>query len=354
MLLLDRYLFFSLLRGGAPVLLGLLGLFGFIELAEQLEDVGRGTFSSLDALRIVAYSLPRIGIDLLPVTCLLGTVVGLGALASQSEIIAIRAGGVGVRQLTRPLFILLGIVIGAVALVQQFVVPEFQSQAAALRAHALANTSVQQDDEHWTRSESSLVRVGNVRYGMVPLDIEIYEFDEHGRIVQLIQAASADVLQPNEWLLHDVTTTRLGAAQVSQHRADRMPWRNRIGAGQLAVFVQADNALAPTDLANYIDYLRDNGLDAHRYRLILWHQLSLPIALAAMALLGVPFVTGSTRAMPLGTRVTLGGMVGIAFYLLERSATQVGLLYQLPAALTGLAPDLLALTVALVALGRKR
>ena len=353
MLLLDRYLFLALIRGGGSVLLGLLGLFGFIELAEQLEDVGKGTFSSLDALRIVAFSLPRIGIDLLPVACLLGTVVGLGALASQSEITAMRAGGLGVRRLTRPLFILLGVVIGTVAVLQQFIVPDFERRSAALRAHALANTTVQ-DKEHWTRSESSLVRVGDVRYGMVPLDIEIYEFDQGGRIVRLTQAASADVLRPGEWLLHEVTTTRLDAAEVHQSRVDRLPWRNRIGAEQLAAFVQADNALAPTDLADYIGYLQDNGLDAHRYTLVLWNQLSLPIALAAMALLGVPFVMGSTRTLPLGARLTLGGMVGILFYLLERTATQVGLLYQLPAPLMSLAPDLMALTVALAALSRKR
>ena len=73
-----------------------------------------------------------------------------------------------------------------------------------------------------------------------------------------------------------------------------------------------------------------------------------------MALLGVPFVIGSTRAIPLGTRLTLGGAVGIAFYLLERTVTQIGLLYHLPAAPTSLAPDLLALAAALAALSRKR
>lgn len=353
MLQLDRYLFMALIRGGSPVLLGLLGLFGFVELAEQLEDVGKGTFSSLDALRIVAFSMPRIGIDVLPVACLLGTVVGLGALASQSELTAMRAGGVSVRRLTRPLFLLLTLIIGSVALLQQFVVPDFERRSATLRAYALGNTSAL-SDEHWTRSESSLVRVGDVRYGIVPLDIEIYEFNEDGRILQLIQAGSADILNPGEWLLHDVTTTRLDAEAAHQSRADRLSWQNRIGAEQLAAFVQADHALAPTDLAEYISYLQDNDLDAHRYAMILWHQLSLPIALAAMALLGVPFVMGSTRTVSLGARLTLGGMAGIAFYLLERTATQVGLLYELPAPLAGLAPDLAALAVALVALGRKR
>ena len=264
-----------------------------------------------------------------------------------------RAGGVSVARLARPLFGLLGIVIVSVAAVQQYVIPDFERRSASLRAHALTGTSVQ-GNEHWTRSGSSLVRVGDVRYGMIPLDIEIYEFDAGGGIVRLTQAASADVISANEWLLHDVTVTRLDADEAVRSRADRLPWQNRIGAERLLAFVQAEHALAPADLFDYIGYLDDNGLDTHRYRLLLWHQLSLPLGLAAMALLGVPFVTGSTRAMPLGARITLGGAIGIAFYLLERTVTQFGLLYQLPAAPTSLTPNVLALGVALLALVRRR
>ena len=351
--LIDRYLFIALLRGGSPVLLGLLGLFGFIELAEQLEDVGKGTFSSLDALRIVAFSLPRIGIDVLPVTCLLGTVLGLSALANQSEITAMRAGGLAIRRLTRPLLVLLGVVIASVAAMQQYLIPDFERRAAELRARALANTSIQ-GSEHWTRSDTSLVRVGDVRYGTVPLDIEIYELDAQGNVAQLTQAGSADVIGANEWLLHDVVLTRFGDVAATRRHADRLPWQNRIDTEQLAAIVQADHALAPVDLAQYIGHLRENGLDTHRYELLLWHQLSLPFGLLAMALLGVPFVTGATRTIPLGTRLTLGGAVGISFYLVERTVTQLSLLYQLPPVPASLAPDLLALTVALIALLTKR
>ncbi len=353
MSLLDRYLFLSLMRGGSPVLLGLLGLFGFVELAEQLEDVGKGTFSSLDALRIVAFSLPRIGIDVLPVACLLGTVVGLGALANQSEITAMRAGGTGFGTLARPLAMLLAVIIVSVAALQQFVIPDFERRSAGLRAQAIANTTVQ-DGEHWTRSGSSLVRVGNVRYGTVPLDIEIYAFDTRGAFLSLTRAASADIVGANEWLLHDVSVTHLESAGAVRSHTDRLAWKNRIGAEQLAAFVQADHALAPTDLADYIGYLRDNELDAHRYQLLLWHQLSLPLGLVAMALLGIPFVTGSTRVVSLGARLALGGGVGIVFFLVERTITQVGLLYRLPAGPTSLMPDLLALAVAVGLLFRNR
>lgn len=353
MRLLDRYVFAALLRGGAPVLLGLLGLFGFIELAEQLEDVGRGSFGTLDALRVVAARLPRIAIELLPITCLLGTVIGLGFLAAQSEIVALGASGIGALRLARPLGLLVGGMVLAALLLQQQAIPALEFQAAELRAKALAQVS-ERDGEHWTRSESSLIRIGAVRFGLMPVDVEIYQFDGKGRILALTQAARVDMLRPEEWLLQDGAVLRFGEGAVRRERFERLAWRSGISAEQLGALVQAEHALAPTDLAGYIDHLQDNGLDAHRYRVLLWRQASLPLGLIAMALLGVPFAMGSTRLMSTGARVALGGTLGMGFYLLEQLSMQLGLLYRLPAWATGLAPDLLALLAALSALAWKR
>lgn len=351
--LLDRYVFAALLRGAAPVLLGLLGLFGFIELAEQLEDAGRGAFGTLDALRVVAARLPRIGIELLPVTCLLGTVIGLGALANQSEIVAMSACGIGAARLVRPLWMLVGGIVLAALLLQQLAIPALEFQAAELRARALAQVS-ERDGEHWTRSESSLIRIGAVRFGLMPEDIEIYQFDERGQVAALMQAARADLLRPDEWLLQDVVAIRFDEDAARRQRFDRLAWRSGLGAEQLGALLQADHALAPTDLIGYIGHLESNGLDAHRYRVLLWRQASLPLGLIAMALLGAPFAMGSTRLMSTGARVALGGTLGMGFYLLEQLSMQLGLLYRLPAWATGLAPDLLALLAALAALAWKR
>ena len=78
----------------------------------------------------------------------------------------------------------------------------------------------------------------------------------------------------------------------------------------------------------YVNHLEDNGLDSHRYRLVLWQQLSLPVGILAMALLGVPFVVGSTRTMAAGTRISIGIVVGILFYLTERTLGQVPLCFR--------------------------
>ena len=72
MLRIDRYIMQQFLIGILPALLLLLTLFSFMALAEELEDVGQGSFTLTDALMVVFLTTPKRIVELLPVTALLG------------------------------------------------------------------------------------------------------------------------------------------------------------------------------------------------------------------------------------------------------------------------------------------
>ena len=352
MLILDRYVFISLLRGGAPVVLLLLGLFGFLELAEQLEDIGKGSFSSNDALRVAALHLPGIGIDLLPVVCLLGSIIGYGALARSEELTVLRMSGWSLMRAARPVLVLALVLAAGVLASQQWLIPLLEQQASELRVNTYEG-STREDAAYWTRQGNRLLRIGSVEMGMVPVDIEIYELDADGRLLEIQRAARADVLGARDWLLRDVTTIRFSAQGQDVNRYKVLPFVPDFDARQIFTLINADHALAPLDLYRYIGHLRSNGLDSHRYEVLLWQQLSLPFGLLALSLLGLPIVMGSSRAMSMGARIAIGGAVGIGFFLVERLTTQLALLYLWSAPLTGLLPDLLMLAGAILFIQRR-
>ena len=93
MTMLDRYLLRTI--GGSvlmvmAVFLTLGGLFLFIG---QQDDIGVGTYGAIDALVFVLLNLPQQAWELLPISALIGTLVGLGALARGSELTVMRAAG---------------------------------------------------------------------------------------------------------------------------------------------------------------------------------------------------------------------------------------------------------------------
>ena len=352
---IDRYLMATMVRGGLPVLGLLLGLFAFLTLAEELEDVGTGNFEVIDALNVMMLSLPKISLELLPVTSLIGVLVGLGTLANQQELTALRAAGWSNFRIARPVLTLAAAIIAATLIVQQWLVPFLEQPIAALRANTLLETNLGAEDaQFWTRSEGQMVRIGGVRFGLMPTDVEIYQRDPSGLVVVLHQAGRADILDAATWRLHDVLTTLITDTGTETEHVDELVWHSSLSPDQMATIVTTAAALPPTDLIQYVEHLEANGLDSHRYRLVLFQQLGLPLGILGMALLGVPFVMGSTRALATGTRISIGVVVGILVYLTERTLGQVALLYTLPPLPMALGPDLTILALAVIALARAR
>src|SRR5699024_385966 len=65
-----------------------------------LNDVGVGDYGPLQAAEYVLLGVPQGLYQVFPIIVLIGTLMGLGALASGSELIVLRASGVSILRLT--------------------------------------------------------------------------------------------------------------------------------------------------------------------------------------------------------------------------------------------------------------
>jgi lipopolysaccharide export system permease protein len=342
---IDRYIMTQFVTGIIPVLLLLLALFSFMALAEELEEVGSGSFTLADALMVVFLTSPKRIVELLPVTTLLGGLIGLGAMANHRELIAIRTIGISkqrIGQTVAVLAVFLGVFITAL---QFFVVPGFEQEAASLRAQASQNTEISAGNSRaiWTRHDNHFIRVNRVRSDRTLADIEIYTTDEQGRLAQLIQAASALYIEQENWLLIDVLESRFEGEQVLETKRDNMHWDALLSADQAAALILPLEALAPNDLLKTIKNMKENQLDTHRYEIVLWQQVSLLPSLLAMALMSLPLLLGSVRTVSASQRALTGGLIGIGFYLLQQLSGHL-------AGILGLNPSLLILTPAFILL----
>lgn len=350
--LLERHLLGQVLRTGGLVLAVLLILFSFLGLTEELEDIGKGAYTTADALSVVVLTTPARIIELLPVTTLLGTVLGLGLLANHRELLAMRAAGLSAWRFARNLALLALALSVLVLLLQAALVPPAERKAQEFRTKQLAKTAIG-GSEFWSRHEQRFLRVGSVELGRIPRDIEIYELSADGRLEHLLQADRADVVDARRWLLHGVEEKRLDGDSVRYRALDTLVWESFLSAEQFATLVAPAHAVATLDLYRYIREMRGSGVDTREYQSILWRQLSVPVALFAMALLGLPFALGAVRTRSNSLRSVVGIGIGIAFYLGEQITGHLAQLYDLPPAPSALAPAVLVLAIALFAIRRQ-
>src|SRR5438552_9157316 len=93
MSVLDRYIVRAILAAVALVMLVLLVLGALATFMDQQDDVGTGSYTALGAFWYTLLNLPQLAYELLPITALIGSLLGLGSLARGSELTVVRAAG---------------------------------------------------------------------------------------------------------------------------------------------------------------------------------------------------------------------------------------------------------------------
>lgn len=354
MKLIDRYLAAAIAVSTLMVLGVLMALFSFIQFVDTLGDVGKANFQLADALRYVLLSLPRQSYEVFPMAALLGTTLGLSALAADSELVAMRAAGVSLLRIVGAAMKVGLVLAGIAVLIGEYLVPVTERMAEQGRAEALQIRIKQQKDLGlWLRDGPTYVHVGEVLPDLSLLRIDIYEFDAGDRLVRHVRAARGSFNAPG-WQLSDVRESRIGDQRVTSRRARGQEWPTTLTPDLFKVFTVRPEALSVPQLYQYIRHLDQNKQNTGPYALAFWQKLVSPFATVVMMVVAIPFVFGLQRSGGVGARLFTGIVLGLAFFVVSRGFGYFGLLYGVPAVLGATLPTLLFFGFALVMLRRVR
>lgn len=354
MKILDRYLAVAIFTNTLLVLGVLLALFSFIQFVDALGDVGKQNYQLADAIRYVVLSLPRQAFEVFPMAALLGTTLGLSALAADAELVAIRAAGVSVLRIVGTAM-KVGLVLALVAVViGEFLVPETERIAEKGRTTALKIRIKQQNDFGlWLRDGPAYVHIGEVLPDLSLLRVDIYRFDQNDRL-RLQTSAKTGRYEDSRWKLSEVNESWLAENRVQSRRLREQEWISTVTPDLMSVFTVRPEALPLLHLYRYIRHLALNKQNTGPYALAFWQKLAAPLATVVMMVLAIPFVFGQQRSGGVGARLFMGIALGLAFFVVSRSFGFFGLLYGIPAVIGALLPVLLFFGLALVMLRRVR
>jgi lipopolysaccharide export system permease protein len=182
-MIINRYIIRTILLGTFIALLALVGLGLFFVFVGQLDDLGEGNYDLLQIITYVALSLPGKVVEFMPLAVLLGSMLSLGAMASNSEIIAMQASGVSLAKLISP--VLQAAVILALLnfLLADWVVPDSETYARNLKNFAQdKTTALLVREELWIKDESRVLHIGKLLPNGIARDIEIFQLDSQGKL----------------------------------------------------------------------------------------------------------------------------------------------------------------------------
>ena len=362
-MVLDRYIMKTVFGGVLIASLILLGIFVFVDFIGQMQYVGTADYGNMQALLYVFLRLPQRFYELAPSILLLGGILSMGALASNSELIVMRASGISPNRITRSV-LQAGLLIALmVVLIGEFVVPNATSVAKTLRAEALEKKLIVGGyNDIWARDGNRYINVKHVMPDQQLRHISIYELDDKKQLTAMIYAEQAHY-ENNAWVVKGVKRTSIkynrqivgGLPETSVDFTDERIMPRLILLELFSVLELEAEDMSARELYAYSQYLEDNSLDAGEYKLALWVKILMPATCLAMLLIAMPLVFSTTpRSGGVGQRIVLAVIIGIVFFVISRSMNFLGLAVGIEPAISAAVPVILVAVTSILVLRRIR
>ncbi|SQI36604.1 Lipopolysaccharide export system permease protein lptG [Leminorella richardii] len=353
---LDRYIGRTILSTIMATLFMLVSLSGIIKFVDQLRKTGKGDYDVWGAGLYTLLSVPKDIEIFFPMAALLGALLGLGALATRSELVVMEASGFTRLQIASAVMktaiplVLLTMAIG------EWVAPIGEQTARNVRAQMLYGSSLlSTKDGMWAKDNHDFIYIQNVVNESELSGVSIYHFDE-ARKLQSVRYAGTAVYNKDRqsWTLSQVDQSDLSQTnKIVGTQTLNEEWKTNLTPDKLGVVAMNPESLSASGLYEYSQYLKQSGQEANRYSLLFWKKIFTPISVAVMMLMALSFIFGPLRSVPMGVRVVTGIACGFVFYVLNEVFGQFSNIYNVPSMLGALLPSAVFLTLSLFLLRRR-
>lgn len=355
MTVLDRYIVRTIIGSVLLVMSVILVLGALFIFIDQQDDIGVGHYTWISAVWFTVLNLPQQAYELLPVTALIGSLLGMGSLARGSELIVVRATGVSVTRIAASAAIAGLLLVGVEVILGEVLGPPLYEAAREHKAFSkFSNISFGGGSGAWVRDGNLIINVsaqsGQRQFG----GMQVFELSPEHRLLAIGHAGRATAGPNRKWLLSDYTESRFRPDQVLAKPLGERLLESNVTAGFLGLAVEAPQQLTSRSLVRLIRYLQANSLDAREYLFAFSSRIARTTAILFSVLLAIPFVLGSLRSAGAGTRMMLGLVVGIGLFLLQRLIESGTIVFALNPLLLAWLPTALLAIVTLLLLARAR
>jgi len=319
--ILDRYVLTEL---AGPFGFGL-GAFTLIFAATEILNVGKLVSSEhaplWAALLVFVWSLPAYVVLVIPMALLLGTLLAIQRLASDSEITAMKAAGVTFSRIVAPL-LAVGIVMSFATLyLQEQLVPYANDQLVEIESAVINHTSAYGRDLTVSAPLPGGGRQLTTATAFEPnsralLHVTLIQYDSHNRPRQIVFADRAE-FTVDKWLLQDSSLYRfnpdgsvLAEPPIPQQEVE-------IGENPTDLVKRIKNddpdSMSRAQIAAIVRTGQLTESELRKYVMTYQEKLARPFACFVFILIAVPFGLRAVRSGGSSTSLGFGLSLAIVF-----------------------------------------
>ena len=316
---LTKYIFREFLK---PFLLSLLAFSVIILIIQVFNDIRFIMDAKPGFVLTIKYfslQIPKLLMQIVPIAVLMAVLFSLSRLSKNSELIAMRAGGVSVYLVAVPLFFC-GVVICVLSVfLNEVVVPK----ATRMERHTRV-VEIEKQAEPTTslfRQNISMLSLNNRFYHIGTFDgasktmnnVLMLEFGKDVHLKSRVDAKSAHY-QNGQWVFSDGYVRAFDDEdnEISALPFGQMPLTLPEKPEDFLKEQKEPSELGFIELMALIRQLRINGSDDHKELVELYNKIAFPFGCVILAVLGVPW--GWTMKRFSGVVISFGICLLVAFF----------------------------------------
>lgn len=325
----DRYIskfFWSYFFAGLVIFLTI-----FLAVDALSTMVGYREVSTDVMLRYYLNYLPELIIKMIPVACLLGTILSLTVLNKNNELVALFSSGMSLVRVTIPLLIwVMGICV-VNYLIGDRLVPTLTKQKNYIFYNEIKKTpglfSVVKTNRIWYRSKNAIFNIKTLNVqGTKAQGLTLYFFDDAWELMQMMTAEEVDMSVGSKWILKDGSVTVFSGESSFPLTSnfDTKSIQMSEDSADLQSSGQTSDMLTQKELSKFIEKNKEAGLETVRYEVDYHSKIGFSFAGLVMSLLGIPFSVSRSRSG--GMMLNVGVCIGLVFgyWILYSSSITLG------------------------------
>jgi lipopolysaccharide export system permease protein len=351
--ILSQYLMRTIISSTALVLVVLLAIAGLFEFIAELDDV-QGDYQTPQAILYAALRLPNLAFEMLPVAALIGSLLGLGAIAGNSEITVMRSSGLSTARLAGMVAVSGFVLLVVTGLVGEFIGPPLDFYARDMRMEARYQKDDNVANSAWVKDGPVYLHLERVNAEFEFGSIYLFRFDDDNKLASIARAENSGIDDDDNWILENLRETRFQDDGVQVVQSSVAVESFEVNSELLGSSLVKPLSLSARGLLLYIDYLKRNSLDASQYESEIWYRASRTLTVLVMPILSLAFVFGSLRSGGTGSRLVIGVVIGLAYYLASETLANSGQVFNLNPAIVNWLPFSVLCLITLFALARIR
>ncbi len=315
--IITKYLYKEFFRFTAICLLLFSSLYLIIHFFGRVDEFSEAKLPLEVVLSYFLYRLPSIVAQVLPVSVLISTIVLFSLMKKHNEIIALKASGVDLLQLARPMLLVAILVSIGLFLFSETVVPY-----ASSKSYEIWRVKVRHKDpgryfgryQIWYKGHNAIywIKKFDSKRGVMK-NPSFYFFDDSFRLKRRIDAKAAHWKGAN-WRLRDGVILEISGQSYTPKRFETM---DLVIPETPEDFMQEElkpQELSYWQLKKFAKRIKAEGYDPTRYLVDLHIKVAFPFIVFVMVLVGIPLCLKLQRG---GTAVSVSAGIGLCFvYLL--------------------------------------